>query len=170
MKHLRLKTGLQFGIITSLLATLIGMALMFTGMMDYSGSSGGWTSMLIIGLGIYLASEGFKKRNDGFMSHSDLFVISLWLGLFSGILSGVFGMIQFAMDPSLLEKMKNVAEARLESQGQSDEAIEQAMKIMDFMMEPIPLAMVTLISSLFFSALIGGILGFFLKNEKDVFS
>ena len=66
MKNNRLQTGLSYGALTSLISILISLALYFTGLADFQGGSSGWVSILILGLGIYLATEAFKKNNGGF--------------------------------------------------------------------------------------------------------
>ena len=169
MNNLYLKTGFRFGIIASILTTLIGLALLFTGMADYSGSSSGWTSTLILALGVYLAAEGFKKENQGFMSHKDLIKVSLWMGLFAGIFSAVFGFIHAKMDPTLFDLQKNRMEVELENKRLDDAQIEQSMKMVNVMLEPVPMAIMIIITIFISMVVIGAIMGFFLKKEKDVF-
>lgn len=169
MSNLRLKTGIRFGIVTSLLSSLIGLALFFTGLADYSGSASGWVGTLIMILGIYLASEGYKKENNGFMTHSDLVVTSLWMGLVGGLVSALIVFVHLQLDPDLFTIQLNRAEADMENKGLDDASIEQAMSITRKMMQPIPMAMLVFASSFIFSVILASILGFFLKKEPGVF-
>jgi hypothetical protein len=169
MNPSKFKIGLRFGIFTSLLSFLVGIALVYTGLTDYSGSSNGWVSTLIMGLGIYLATEAFKKETGGTMEHGEIISVSLWLGLVSGVISAVLSIIHLQMDPKLVEQAKNLAEVRLEQQNMSDEMISKNMEIIDTMFQPIPLAALVLFVTLLSVLIIGAILGFFLKKERNVF-
>jgi Protein of unknown function (DUF4199) len=169
MSNLRLKTGIRYGIVTSLLSSLIGLALFFTGLADYSGSTSGWVGTLILILGIYLASEGYKKENNGFMSHSDLVVTSLWMGLIGGLMSAAIVFVHLQLDPDLFSAQLNRVEADMENKGMDDASIEQAMSITRKMMQPVPMALTVIVSSFIFTVILSSILGFFLKKEQGIF-
>jgi hypothetical protein len=169
MNNLHLKTGLTYGVITSTISFCIGLALMFTGLADTTGTSGGWTSSLVLVMGIYLASEAFKKSNDGYLSHKDLIVTCLWMGLTSGVVSAFFGFLHLAMDPTMFEIQKNRMEIEFEKKGLSDAQIEESMKMMDKMFQPFPMAIIVFITVFLSMLFIGAIMGFFLKREKPVF-
>jgi hypothetical protein len=168
--HLRLKTGLRFGIVTSLLSSLIGIALYSMGLMDFSGGSGGWTSLLLFGLGIYLASEHFKKFTKGSMKQSDVVVISLWIGFFSGIISVVIMLIQLKVDPSIMEKMYSLMEMQFEKQDLEGEQYDKAMEMATMFMSPGFLSLMGFISSMFIALIEGFILSFILQKEQDPFA
>jgi ABC-type dipeptide/oligopeptide/nickel transport system permease component len=68
-----------------------------------------------------------------------------------------------------VEQAKNLAEVRLEQQNMSDEMISKNMEIIDTMFQPIPLAALVLFVTLLSVLIIGAILGFFLKKERNVF-
>jgi len=166
-KAFRLKTGLRFGLIVSLINSLIGIALYYSGLVDFSGNSNAWISLLLTGLGIYLASEHYKKFSGGWMRRTDVLVTAFWMGLFSGVISSVLVFIQMKIDPSILEKMKTIMEYELEKQNMEGEVYDQALKIGELFMHPMMLGIVTVISSLFTSMLVGFVLGFFLKKEPE---
>ena len=163
----RLKTGFRFGLIISLINSLVGITLYYMGLIDYSGNSGGWITFVLLGLGIYLASEHYKKKNNGLMQHSDVVVTSLWMGLFSGCISVIFLLIQMSADPSITEKMKDILEYQLEKQNMDGETYERALELGQMFINPWFLGTVTVISSLISALIAGAILGFFLKKEKD---
>ena len=103
------------------------------------------------------------------MEHGEIISVSLWLGLVSGVISAVLSIIHLQMDPKLVEQAKNLAEVRLEQQNMSDEMISKNMEIIDTMFQPIPLAALVLFVTLLSVLIIGAILGFFLKKERNVF-
>jgi hypothetical protein len=169
--HFRLKTGFRFGLITSLISSSIGIALYSAGITDINNSSGGWISVLLVGLGIYLASEFYKKHNQGFMGQKDLMVVSGWLGLFSGIVSAIIFMVQFQLDSSILSKMQNNLEFELEKQGLEGADFDRAMEMGSLFFNPYLLGSAALISSVIMAFVVGFILSFFLKKEaSDPFS
>ena len=169
MKNLRLKTGIRFGLFTSAISILIGMALYFMGLVDYSGGSSSWVTILILGLGIYISAEHFKKMNGGYMTHKDLIVTSLWLGLIVGLISGIYAVVYMQIDPTMMDKAKNIAEAKMEEQGQSEEQMQMAMSLMDKFFTPQFLIAMSLLMNVVLSLIISAILGSFLKNEKPIF-
>lgn len=169
MSNLRLKTGVRFGFVSSLLSSMIGLTLFFTGLADYSGSTSGWVGTLILILVIYLASEDYKKKNNGFMSHSDLVVTSLWMGLVAGLVSAVIVFVHLQLDPDLFATQLNRVEADMENKGMDDASIEQAMSITRKMMQPVPMAIMVVFSSFIFTLILASIMGFFLKKEQGIF-
>jgi hypothetical protein len=169
MNPSKFKIGLRFGVFTSVFSFLVGVALVYMGLSDYSGSSNGWISTLILGLGIYLATEAFKKESGGTMEHGEIVSVSLWMGLFSGVISGILSIIHLQFDPKLMEQAKHMAEVRLEQQNMSDEMIAKNMEIMDILFQPLPLAAMVIFVTLLSTLIIGAILGFFLKKDRNVF-
>lgn len=163
----RLKNGLMFGFITSLINFLVSLALVSAGLMNYSGNSGGWISFLLIGLGIYLASERHKEKNNRLMRQMDVVVTAVWLGVFYGIVSMVFVFIQLQIDPSILAQMQNLLEMEMEKQNLEGEAYEQAMKIGQLFISPWFLGIAVCITSLIEALIAGVLLGYFLKKEAE---
>jgi hypothetical protein len=163
----RLKTGLRFGILFSLVNSLIGIALYYSGLADFSGGSSGWISFLLTGLGIYLATEHYKNRSGGFMGMGDVMVTSLWMGFFSGLLGVLFLLIQIQLDPGLLSQLQNVFEFQLEKQKLEGEALDRMMEMSQWLFSPAFLAVSALIGSLLSYLFVGFILSFFLKNEAQ---
>lgn len=160
---------MRFGLVTSVLSILIGLALYYTGLADTSSGTNLWVSILIVFLGFFLASEQFKKENEGFMSFGEGIRLCVWLGLSMGLITGVYAVINNYIDPSVMEKVMNQVEYQMEEQGQSQEQIEMVMDITRWMTKPPVLILVSLISNLFTALLVGLIAGNFLKKDKPVF-
>lgn len=170
MNNLRLRIGLTYGAITSLLSVFIGIALSSFGLSDMSSGGNGWVNALILILGIYLGTEAFKKLNEGFVSIGDVVVFSLWLGLVVGLVSGIFSWVYLNyIDPEMLKKIVRMAEIKMEEQGNSDEQIEMATSMMEKMMTPGFLIAISVFMNLIFSVILGGIIGMIMKREKPVF-
>lgn len=169
MKHIRLKTGLQYGIIESLLNFLISIAILYAGLAAYNSGSNTIISLLITGLAIFLATEAFKKKSGGFMEASDVVVTSLWMGLSSGFLGGVLGALHFHFNPEIKDTIRNQMELQLENQGQSDEIIEKSIEMMEMFLQPGFLIAISIFSLLLMHLIVGGILSLFLKKERSIF-
>jgi hypothetical protein len=164
--HFRLKTGLRFGVITSIISSSIGIALYSAGLTNYGSNSGSWIPAILLGLGIYLASEYFKKYNQGYMGQRDVVVVALWLGLFSGLISGAIMLIQLHFDASVISQMENMLEMQLEERGLEGADFERAMEMGSMFFNPYFLGVSAIISSLIMSLVVGFILSIFLKREK----
>ena len=169
MKHLRLKTGLQFGIVESLLNFLISIAIFYAGLAAYNSNSNTIISLLITGLAIYLASENFKKKSGGYIETADVLVTSLWMGLISGVLGGVLGALHFQLNPEIKQTIRNQMELQLENQGQSDEMIEKGLEMMEMFLQPGFLIAISIVSLLIMHLIVGGIMSLFLKKERSIF-
>lgn len=169
MKHLRLKTGFQFGLIESLLNFLISIAILYAGLASYNSGSNTLISLLITGLAIYLATEAFKKKSGGFMAISDIVVTSLWMGFSSGLLGGILGALHFHFNPAILETIRNQMELQMENQGQSEEIIEKSLEMMEMFLQPGFLILISIISLLLMHLVVGAIMGLFLKKERSIF-
>jgi hypothetical protein len=163
----RLKTGLRFGVLFSLVNSLIGNALYYSGLADFSGGASGWINFLLTGLGIYLATEHYKNRSGGFMGMGDVMVTSLWMGFFSGLLGVFFLLIQIQLDPGLLIQLQNVFELQLEKQNLEGEALDLMMEMSQWLFSPAFLAASALIGSLLSHLFVGFILSFFLSTQKS---
>lgn len=171
MKNLRLKTGATYGVITSVLSILIGMTLHFMGLNDFSGGgSSGWVNILILVLGIYLGVEAFKKQNEGFATTGDIVMMSVFLGLVMGLISGIYSAIYLNyIDPTVIEKIRNVAEAKMEEAGNTEEQMDMALGMMEKMMQPGWLILMATLMNTIFSLVLGALLSLFLKKEPSVF-
>lgn len=171
MKNRRLSIGLKYGVITSILGILIGMALFFMGLNDFSGSgSSSLVNILILILGIYLGTEALKQSNEGYASTGDIVMMSLYLGVALGIISGLFWSIYLNyVDPSIIQKIISVTEARMEEAGNSDEQMEMALSMTEKMMSPGWFTLVSTLMNVIFSSIIGALMSLFLKNDPPVF-
>ena len=164
--HFRLKTGIRFGLITSLISSFIGIALYSAGLTNYGSNSGSWIPAILMGLGIYLASEYFKKYNQGYMNQRDVVVVAVWLGLFSGLVSGAIMLIQLQFDASIISQMENMLEMQGEERGLEGAKLEEFMEMSTMFLNPYFLGLSALISSVIVSLVVGFILSIFLKREK----
>lgn len=169
MKNRKLVIGMKYGLVTSVLSILIGLALYHTGLAGYNSGTNFWTGLLIVFLGFYLASEQLKKENDGFMTFGEGIKVALWLGLSMGLITGIYAIINNYLDPSMMEKVMNQVEYQLEEQGQSQEQIDMVMEMTKWMTKPPVLIVVSVISNLFSSLIVALIAGNFLKKERPLF-
>jgi hypothetical protein len=96
-------------------------------------------------------------------------VTALWMGFFLGLISGIYAWAYMNLDPTLMEKTKNMIEAKMEEQGQSEEATEMALSMMETFSKPEILIPISIFFNLLLAALVGAVIGNFLKREKPLF-
>lgn len=169
MKNLKLYIGIKYGLITSVLSVLINMALAQMGTADFSGGGNFWIALLIVVLGFYLASEEFKKKNEGYFSLGQGVQVGLWIGATVGLISGIFSIIYLQMDPSLVEKVINQIEARLEEENANQEAVDMAVSLTRKMMSPGILMFFSMLMNVFIGLLVGTVASIFVRKEKPIF-
>jgi hypothetical protein len=166
-RYFRLKTGLRFGIITSIISSSVGIALYSAGLVNYKSNTESWIPAILLGLGIYLSSEYYKKHNQGFMGQGDIMVVSGWLGVFSGIVSAIFLLIQLKLDSTILSQMQNMLELQLEEKGLEGAQFDKVMEMSSMFLNPYFMGVSAIISSLIMSLIAGFILSFFLKKVNS---
>ena len=100
------------------------------------------------------------------MGQRDVVVVAVWLGLFSGLVSGIIMLIQLQFDASIISQMENMLEMQLEERGLEGADFEKAMEMGTVFFNPYFLGVSALISSVIMSLVVGFILSIFLKREK----
>jgi uncharacterized membrane protein YcjF (UPF0283 family) len=87
--------------------------------------------------------------------------------LFSGVISMIYTLVIYNVDPNLIEQIKAVQEQTMLAKGMSEDQVEAGMKIAERFMSPGIMA----ISSIFGSAVIGTIISLitsiFVKKQKN---
>lgn len=103
-------------------------------------------SYLILIIGIALAHVYFKKENNGYMTYGQGLSIGSLLSVVVGLMSGLFSYIYIKfIDSSFLERMREMQVVDMEKSNKSDEQIEQAMGIIDKIMVPEVLAVLSVL-------------------------
>lgn len=156
------KGGLITGVVVVLLYTIIyilgeGNNKVLTGLVSFF-------SLLI---GIILTHKAFKAENNGFMSYGQGLGIGSVLGLFTGLLSGIFFFVYLNfVDASMLQTEIENARDQYEGLGMTDEQIDQSVSVLEYMFTPMVFSFTAIISTLFYAFIFSLIISAFTKNNN----
>jgi Protein of unknown function (DUF4199) len=162
------RTALKWGVIIGIINVLYSTAIMVSG--QIANQTLGYVVYLIIGVGIYLALNDFKKENVGFMTFGQGLGLGTMMSAIVGLISSFysFAYMKF-IDSSIPDQILKNAEREMEKKGLPDDQIEQAMQYSKMFMSP----GVMFIAGLFFTVILGFvfslIIAAIMKKDKPVF-
>jgi hypothetical protein len=162
------RTALKWGVIIGIINILYSTAIMATG--QIGNQSLGYAVYLIVGVGIYLALNDFKKENSGFLTFGQGLGLGTMMSAILGLISSFysFAYMKF-IDSSIPDQILKNAEREMEKKGLPDDQIEQAMQYSKMFMSP----GVMFVAGVFFTVLLGFVLSLIIaaimKKDKPVF-
>jgi Na+/H+-dicarboxylate symporter len=163
--------GLRYGMYLGLLGILLTLITQYSGLQDLSNpnASSNWTISLVTwGVTfsvIYLGIKFFRENNEGLLSLGEGMTTSLYIGVFSGIISALFTYLFFAyMAPDALSDIKDAA---LDNQEMSEDEREAAEEIMGALMSPTIMAFTGFFGSIISAAIFGFIGSLILRKGDD---
>lgn len=156
-----LKTGIKYGGYLGLSFIVLTLVAHYTGWQDYANIESTSNMVVeivthVIGIGItILGIIYYRSNNEGLLTFGEGMSVSLFIGLFAGVLGAIF-MYIFAsyIAPGLGEEVMSNIDVDEMSEGEA-EAVQQ---VMGFATSPVFLAFSQLIGSIIF-ALIYGLIG-----------
>ena len=159
--------GLRYGLLTGLVGTIVSFVLNAT---HLEQSPAKWLSVVVLGVGMVLAQQFYKKARAGFMSYGEGLGIGLTMAAVTGVVSAVFSYIYtHFVDTDMMPRILAKVQTDMEERAMTADQIEQAMGWTRTMLTE-PLASVFLVV---FSLLIGLVLALvvsaILKNPKPEF-
>lgn len=128
-------------------------------------------SLIILIGGIVFAQINYRKKYLGdYMEYGQAFKIGFLTALVMAVIYGIYSYI-FAkyIDPGAIEEQMAKQEQMMVEQGQSEADIEMGMKIASMFATPFMAALISILSNLFFGAIISLITAIFTKREGQVF-
>ncbi len=162
------RTALKWGVIIGIINILYSTAIMVSG--QIGNQNLGYAVYLIIGAGIYLALNDFKKENLGFISFGQGLGLGTMMTAIVGLISSFysFAYMKF-IDSSIPEQILKNAQREMEKKGLPDDQIDQAMEYSKMFMSP----GVMFVAGVFFTVILGFILSLIIaaimKKDKPVF-
>ncbi len=129
----------------------------------------GFVAWLIIIVVVFYAMKSYRDNvNQGVLSYGNAFVIGLLVCIISGLISAIFGYIQFSvLSPELIDKMLQISEERLLSRGLPDNVIERSLEMSRKLMTPTMIAVMSFVWSFIFGAILSLILAAIVKKEPN---
>ncbi|OWP61965.1 DUF4199 domain-containing protein [Hymenobacter amundsenii] len=161
--------AIRYGLLVGIVTVIYSLILMATGLEQ--NPLLGFVTFGILIVGIVLAHKYFKQNNGGFMSYGQGLGIATIMGAIIGTLSSIFRYIYVNfVDAEYTQRTLEAARTKLETDGLSDEQIEQAMAITTKMMPNGPISIVWgILATAFFGFLLALVIAAFTKNNRPEF-
>ena len=159
--------GLRYGLLTGLVSVIISFGI---NALHMENSPAKWLTMPVLIGGIVLAQQEFKKRDGGFMSYGQGLGIGTVLSATVGVISAVFTYVYTTfIDPDMMTRAMEKAQADMEAKGLSAAQIDQAMAMSaKFTTGPV-LAISVIIGTLIIGFIFSLVISAIIKNTKPEF-
>ena len=162
------RTALKWGVIIAIISIIYSTAIMVTGQIGNQTLS--YVVYLIIGIGVYLSLNDFKKENLGFMTFAQGLGLGTMTTTVSSMISGFYSLAYMKfIDPSMTGQILKNAEREMEKKGIPDDQIEQTMEYSKMFMSPGVMFVVGVISTVIVGFILSLIITAIMKKEKPVF-
>ena len=152
----------------------LGIALtLFSVILYVAGQSQNKTLLLItyplMAIGIIMTQINYRDRElDGVISYGQAVGFGVAVMFFVGIISALYSIIIFNVDPSLIDQMKIAQEEDMLQKGMSEEQIEASMAITSVIMTPVGLSIMSLLGSVFIGTIVSLITSIFVKRQPNM--
>lgn len=164
------KSAMVYGLYIGIAITLYSVILYVSG--QSQNKSLGYISFLLYAVGIVLAQISYRKRElNGAISYGQSVGIGVAAMLFAGIITALYNIIIFSIDPSLLVQIKTMQEEALLKRGMSEDQIEAAMSMTSKMLTPGWISISGLFGSVFIGTIVSLVTSIFIKKlpNEDAF-
>ena len=164
-----MKTTLNYSVILALIFIVMQLIGMLTGLATESWFK--WASFPItLALYFILLKRLRDQELGGFISYSKVLGQGTLMGLYSGVMVGVFMFMYLEfVDASFIESTLQQTYNEYQKAGMSDAQIEQAMPFVEKFMSPIWMAFWSIVGSVFSAFISALIAGIFVKKEGSPF-
>jgi len=164
-----IKFAMTYGLYVGLASIVYSVVLYFAGISLNSAASN--LGLLILILGIGISVKNYRDlENGGFLEFGEGFKIGVLVSMFSGVFSSFYQLIFMKfIDPSILDKMKDMYYENAIEKGMSEAQLSQMDGMMGIIYNPFVLFLAGILSSLIFGALISLVAAAILKKKGDAF-
>jgi hypothetical protein len=158
------KSAMIYGLYLGIAVTLYSVILYVAGQTQNKGL--GYVSFLLYVVGVVLIQIKYRDKDlNGVISYGQALGFGVAVMLFAGIITALYNIIIFNIDPGLIEQIKSIQEEAMQKKGMSDEQIEAGMAIASKMMSPGIIAISGLFVSVFFGTIISLLSAIFVKRQ-----
>ena len=170
-KRTQMKVAMTYGAIYGLASSITYLIFYFAG----APVNSKWPQWIGYLLMIVILSMGIKSYRDqdseGFISYGRSLGTGVLMGMFGGIITGLFSVLMFTViDPGLGEKIVEKAqEDMIQRGGMSEDQIEMAVSWTRKFMNPGMLFLFSIIGSAFMAFIFSLFISIFVRKEKPVF-
>ena len=163
------QVGLRYGLITGVVLAILSVILQLTDLAQNTWV--GLFNWVILFAGIFLGIKEYKAQNEGFMSFGEGTKTGVIVAAVAGLFTSIFSYIYFTfVDPTALEKIRDLQITAMEDRGMSDAEIEQAMSVAGMFTSPGAIALMGLLFTVIVGLVFALIISAFLKKERPFFS
>jgi hypothetical protein len=160
------KSAMIYGLYLGIFFTLYSVILYVAG--QSQNKTLGYASILLYIIGITIAQIQYRNRElNGTITYGQALGFGVAIMLFSGIISALYTLIIFNLDPNLIEQIKAAQEEAMLKKGLTEEQIEAAMAISVKMMSPAWMSIMGLFGSVFSGTIISLITSIFIKKQPN---
>lgn len=164
------KSAMIYGLYIGIIVTLYSVILYVAGQTQNKGLAS--VIYLIYVAAIVIAQINYRNRElNGTISYGQAVGFGTAIMLFSGIISALYTLIIFKIDPALIEQIRTIQEEEMLRKGMSEDQIEAAMNIASKMMTPSMMSIMGLLGSVIIGTIISLVTSIFIKKEpkEDAF-
>lgn len=159
--------ALYYGLITGVALIVLSLILYITNL--YMNRPLGYLSMLLLVAGmVYGTFEYRKNYMNGFITYGQAFTLCFLIGLFTAVITAIYTFI-FAefIYPGFTQEILEKARQEMLNSGRemTDEQLEMAMEWTRKFTSPVMMAIMDLVTKVFFSVILALLAALFLKKE-----
>ncbi|SDM62764.1 Protein of unknown function [Catalinimonas alkaloidigena] len=164
-----IQTGLRYGLIVGIIMAIYSVVLQLTSLAQNTAL--GLISWAILIGGIFWAVRDYRTQHGGFMSFGEGTKTGVMVSVIAGLFTSVFSYVYFKfIDPTALEKIRDLQITQMEDRGMSDAEIEQAMSFAGVFTSPGGIAIMGILMMVIFGLIIALIVSAIMKKERPFFS
>lgn len=161
------KSAMVYGLYIGIVLTLFSVILYVTGQMQ--NKTLGYISFPIYIVCIVIAQIHYRNHEqNGVISYGQAVGFGTAIMLFSGVITALYTLIIYKLDPSLIDQIKNMQEEALMQKNMSDEQIEAAMSMSGKMLSPVFMAISSLFGSVIIGTIVSLITSIFVKKQPNM--
>lgn len=164
------RSAMIYGLYVGIVLTLFSVILYVTG--QTQNKVLGYLSIPIYIAAIAVAQINYRNRElNGEMSYGQGVGFVAALMLFSGIITALYTLIIYKIDPGLIEQLKNLQEQKMAAKGMSDDQIDAGMQMVSKFMTPGIMAIFSLFGSVIMGTIVSLVTSIFTqkKGNPDAF-
>ena len=166
--------AIRYGGIAALAFIAIQLILDTVGLIDYSTGKGIYYPSILLTIStLVILYFAIKEHRDeelgGFITFGRCVKLGALIGLFSGILIGIFAYIYHGfIRPDIIPSMLEFQISQWEEAGMSEEQIEQTKGMTEMFMTPVATAISSIFNGVFWNVLLSLIVGAIMKKVRPM--
>lgn len=167
IKNKQLKHALTYGAIIGSTIVFYELLLYIFGMTNNKTLEN--VSLFLFVLGVFITVRRFRElESGGFISFKNAFLLGFLTCIFIGAIGAIFSYFQFKyMSPHLIDEMMEAAQENLINKGIPDAQIELQTRIMESILKPGFISVISFFGSLLSGSIMSVIVAVLLKRDEN---